>query len=175
MINIRKAKLSEIDTLMDIYAYATKFMEDHGNKNQWFGVNAVTREKVMALIDGDKLYVGESIGGCENGVCSLTNRSIEFVFAYIEGEDPTYKVITDGSWLNDEYYGTIHRLASRGRINGVVGLVTDWALSQNPNLRIDTHNDNVVMQGALKKAGFTKCGTIYLANGDPRIAYQKVR
>lgn len=160
---IRKATLSDMDRMLDIYAYATRFMAEHGNPNQWAGSNGVTREKTEALLNKDLLFVGEEDG------------EICFVFAYIQGEDPTYKVIDDGEWLNDEPYGTIHRIASDGRIRGVVGIVTEWALNQNPNLRIDTHHDNMVMQNALTKAGYSRCGIIYLANGDPRIAYQKVR
>jgi len=40
---------------------------------------------------------------------------------------------------------------------------------------IDTHKDNSVMQSTLKKNGFTHCGRIYLENGDPREAFDKVK
>ena len=48
-----------------------------------------------------------------------------------------------------------------------------WAFSEYPNVRIDTHEDNYVMQNMLKKLGYTYCGIIHLENGDPRLAYQK--
>ena len=160
---IRKAKREELDKIMGIYSRAKHFMEEHGNKNQWSGDDAIARDKIETMLEEGHLFAGE-----ENG-------EIQFVFAYILGEDPTYKVITDGSWLNDAYYGTIHRLASAGITKGVVKTVSGWALEQCPNLRIDTHHDNIVMQNALANAGFTRCGIIYLANGDPRIAYQKVK
>ena len=38
----------------------------------------------------------------------------------------------------------------------------DWAYAQCGHLRIDTHGDNTVMQNLVKKAGFTRCGTIYV-------------
>jgi RimJ/RimL family protein N-acetyltransferase len=38
---------------------------------------------------------------------------------------------------------------------------------------VDTHQDNVVMQRILEKLGFTYCGIIFVANGTPRLAYQK--
>ena len=41
-------------------------------------------------------------------------------------------------------------------------------------LRIDTHHGNTRMQSALKKNGFTPCGTIYLSWGDPRLAFEKI-
>ena len=160
---IRKAQPGELDAIMNVYACAKRFMEEHGNKKQWTGDDAISRERIGAMLEDGHLYVGEEDG------------EIRFVFAYILGKDPTYQVITDGAWLNSEYYGTVHRLASAGTAKGVVKAVSDWALEQCPNLRIDTHHDNVVMQNAVTKAGFTRCGIIYLANGDPRIAYQKVK
>jgi len=42
------------------------------------------------------------------------------------------------------------------------------------NIRIDTHKDNRIMQHNIEKHGFTYCGIIYLANGDERLAYQKL-
>jgi RimJ/RimL family protein N-acetyltransferase len=41
-------------------------------------------------------------------------------------------------------------------------------------VRIDTHADNKVMQHVLEKRGFRRTGIIYLENGDPRIAFEKV-
>ena len=160
---IRYAAAEELDEIMNIYSAAKHFMEEHGNLTQWTGDDAVVREKMSAMLEKQQLFVGEAEG------------KLLFAFAYIQGEDPTYRVITKGAWLNDAAYGTIHRLASAGKAKGVVETVTDWALEQNPNLRIDTHHDNLVMQNALAKAGFTRCGIIHLENGDPRIAYQKVK
>lgn len=54
----------------------------------------------------------------------------------------------------------IHRVASAGRSKGVVKIISDWALEQNPNLKIDTHHDNIVMQKALEKNGFSRCDII---------------
>ena len=44
-----------------------------------------------------------------------------------------------------------------------------------PNLRVDTHRDNKVMQHILTKYGFQRCGIIYVKNGTERIAYQMTR
>ena len=48
------------------------------------------------------------------------------------------------------------------------------ALSAEPNIRVDTHSDNHIMQHLLARHGFTLCGTIYLASGSPRLAYQRL-
>ncbi len=46
--------------------------------------------------------------------------------------------------------------------------------NQCGHLRIDTHNDNIVMQNLLPKPGFVHCGTIYVEEDDaPRLAYEK--
>ena len=42
------------------------------------------------------------------------------------------------------------------------------------HLRIDTHEDNIVMQHLIIKNGFRKCGIIHIADGSPRIAYEKI-
>lgn len=162
-LQIRNAKLDELDVIMGVYSIAKRFMEDHGNTKQWTGDDEVTREGIGAMLEGGHLFVGEEDG------------KIQFAFAYFQGEDPCYTPISEGSWLNDEFYGTVHRLASAGTTRGVLKTVTDWALEQYPNLRVDTHHDNLVMQNALAKLGFTRCGIIHLPNGDPRIAYQKVK
>jgi len=129
----RHAKQEELDEILSVYEAAKRFMEEHGNLQQWSGDDAVTRENLKSFLTKEQLYVGE-----ENG-------QIQCVYAYILGEDPTYRVIRDGAWLNQDSYGTIHRLASAGRVRGVVKLVTEWALLQHPSLRIDTHADNLGM------------------------------
>lgn len=91
------------------------------------------------------------------------------------GVDPTYQVIEDGAWLNDTLpYGTIHRLASSGKSKGVASAVIEWCLEHCQSLRADTHADNQIMQHLLEKNGFTRCGIIHVADGTPRIAYQKL-
>jgi RimJ/RimL family protein N-acetyltransferase len=56
-----------------------------------------------------------------------------------------------------------------------MAFASDYAKKPGKNsLRIDTHEGNVVMRRMLEKQGFTHCGTIYLANGDKRVAYEKV-
>lgn len=40
-------------------------------------------------------------------------------------------------------------------------------------MRIDTHERNLIMQHLLEENSYQKCGRIYVADGSPRIAYQK--
>ena len=99
---------------------------------------------------------------------------IHGVFAFILGEDPTYHVIENGQWLSDAPYGTIHAVASDGSIHGFLTQVVAYCLQTTRHLRIDTHPDNLIMQHVITKNGFTKCGIIYVADGTPRLAYERL-
>ena len=157
----RGANRFELDQIMDMYARARAFMAENGNPTQW-GDSYPPRELIEEDILSNRLFV------------CVINGELEAVFAFVLGEDPTYKVIENGHWLSDGPYGTLHRLASAGRRPGIGRLVIDWCLEHCESLRADTHADNKVMQHVLESNGFTRCGIIHLANGSPRIAYQKL-
>ena len=109
------------------------------------------------------------------GGCDGNDGKIQGVFAFILGDDPTYHVIEGGSWLNDEPYGTIHRMASDGVISGLFEKTMPFCLILTDNVRIDTHADNEPMQRAVTRYGFRHCGVIYVADGSPREAFQYSR
>ncbi|MDO4323329.1 MAG: GNAT family protein [Lachnospiraceae bacterium] len=161
-MQIRKTKLEDLDEVMQIYDRARRFMAQTGNPTQW-GDGYPKEELIREDIAKGVSYVAEFDG------------RIETVFMYYEGEEADYRAIEGGSWKNDEPYGVIHRIASRGEIKGAGSKCLQWGFEQCGNLRIDTHDDNVVMQHVLEKSGFEKCGRIYLADGSPRVAYQKSR
>ena len=60
-------------------------------------------------------------------------------------------------------------------MKGIGQAVIDWCGARSRNLRIDTHADNRVMQRLAERCGFRRCGIVYVANGTPRIAYQRIR
>ena len=160
-INIRKSKLSDMEQMLRVYDSAKEKMRLSGNSNQWIN-GYPSSELLLDDIEKGNSYVME-----QNGVvCG--------VFAFIIGEDPTYAVIENGRWINDEPYGTIHRIAGDWTVKGVLKESLDFCKMLIPNIRIDTHHDNVIMQHLLDKYGFEKCGIIYLEDGSPRIAYQKL-
>ncbi len=156
---IRKANLSDYDTIMSIYEIAREFMRNTGNPNQWKNTNP-TPEQVKEDIN--------------NQTCHVIYDSVEIcgVFALCEGIDETYLHIEDGNWLNDNEYVTIHRIASNQKVPGIFKCALEYCQSLYQNIRIDTHEDNKVMQHVITKNGFKRCGIIYLKNGEPRIAYQ---
>ena len=112
----------------------------------------------------------------ENGNLYLIrdDENIYGAFAFIVGEDSTYKKIEQGEWLSDAEYGTIHRVASDGRIHGVMGMIVQFCSERIAHLRIDTHADNKIMQHLILKNGFKRCGIIYISDGSPRIAYERI-
>ncbi len=158
MYRIRKAEMSDLPRILEIYAQAREFMAKTGNPSQW---NSTYPPKSMLEADiyAGNLYVAEG-------------QIIHGVFAYFTEPDPTYGFIENGAWLDDSPYGTIHRVASDGS-GGVFSAVLSFVEARNPHVRIDTHHDNKVMQHVLEKHGFKRCGIIYLEDGDPRIAYEK--
>ncbi len=162
-MKIRQAAGKDLGRIMEIYAYARKFMAENGNGTQW-GNNRPSQAAVENDIEAGQSFVGVDDKG-----------KIHFVFAFILGKDPTYAVIENGSWLNEKPYGVIHRIAGDGQVHGVLRECVGFCLDRCDNLRIDTHENNKIMQHLLAKNGFVKCGIIYLENGDPRIAYQKQR
>lgn len=156
---IRLATYEDLDTIMEIYAIAKKYMADNGNSTQWEDTYP-NHEILRKDIQSEQLFV------------YIENNIIHGVFAFIIGSEPTYSYIENGSWKNEDLYGTIHRIASDGVVKGVFSQCVDFCKERISNLRIDTHNDNHTMQHLIKKSGFEKCGIIYVQNGTSRIAYQ---
>lgn len=157
-IGIRNTVPGDLERVMELYRGAALFMAASGNPSQWKG-GYPSRELVKADILIGASYV-------------IEDKQIEAVFTFQTGEDPTYEKIKQGKWLNDDPYGTIHRLASAGSRSGMAGICIRWCMDLCHNLRADTHADNVIMQHILEKNGFIRCGIICLQNGEPRIAYQ---
>ena len=159
-IIIRKSRIDDIDQIISIFDSARIYMRANNNLTQWTdGYPAA--DDIKRDISMGYSYVGEN-----------KNGELVFTFAFIKGEDPTYKIIK-GSWLNNEPYGTIHRIASNGKVGGVLRLSCNYCFKEVNNIRIDTHKDNRPMLKALNDLGFQKCGEIICRDGSPRIAFQK--
>lgn len=158
---IRLSKIADLPTIMAIYDEARQFMKANGNPTQW-DASYPSRELIAADIAAGHSYVIE-----KDGVVVGT-------FVFVIGEDPTYEVI-DGAWHAAGPYGTIHRLASNGQVKGLARQCFDFCQERIPYLRIDTHADNQTMQAAVRRYDFQDCGTIYVADGSPRLAFDYVK
>ena len=145
---------------MEIYDIARQTMRASGNHSQW--VDGYPKREMIE--DDIARRVSYVIEGDDGTACGVFMFSVE--------DDPTYALIEDGTWLDDEPYGVIHRIGSDGTQRGVLATTVDYCTGIIGNIRIDTHADNAIMQHVLKKLGFEQCGTVYCHDGSPRVAYQ---
>lgn len=160
-MEIRKAKMEDLEEMMQLFCEARQFMRENGNPNQW-GTTWPPKEQIISDIERGCSYL-----------CVDEGRVVGTFYFALEVEHD-YDVIYDGAWLNEEPYAVMHRVASPGRKKGAATFCVNWCLERcGGNLKIDTHRDNIPMQHMLEKNGFTRCGIIHLQDGDERIAYQK--
>ncbi len=155
-------------------------------------------ERVMELIDGAKLYFrqhnvpqwqdgypndvtirGDIAAGQSYVLCTDTGR-IAGTMALQLGGEPTYDKIIGGAWLTEGPYAVVHRIAVDGQLKqrGYASELLRESeriarASGAVSVRVDTHEINMPMQRLLKKNGYQFCGTIHLADGAPRFAFEK--
>ena len=103
MMEIRSTEIKDLPLVMEIYDYARAFMRATGNTTQW--------------IDGypSEVLIRQEIEDGHSFVCIDEQGEILGTFCFILGDDPTYQQIYEGTWLNNEPYGVIHRLATNGK------------------------------------------------------------
>jgi len=155
---VRPAMQADMQDILKIYEQARAFMAENGNPTQW-GTSHPAEAVLEEDIRKKRLYVVTR----EEKICG--------VFMFSVGDDPTYAHI-EGSWRSAEPYGVIHRIAGTG--GGVFAAALDCCSGRIRHLRIDTHADNKPMQHVVEKAGFSRRGIIYVEDGTPRIAYDRI-
>ncbi len=163
---LRKTQNEDIDRVMEIIHMASAYMKAAGI-NQW---NDGYPARSQFLEDMER---GESY------VCQLHGKVVATAALSMRAE-PNYRMIYDGQWRCTGPYGVIHRIAvddcCKGR--GIAGLFVDFLEEMCikeafSSIRVDTHEDNRVMQHFLKKRGFCRCGIIFLPGGAARVAFEK--
>ena len=157
---LRKATPSDIEAADSIYAEAKRYMKESGNPTQWRADYPSGKDVSLGIATGVS-YVCEEDGE----VVATLHFSV--------GDDPTYAEIYGGAWLDSAPYAVIHRIAVKYHGRGIADFCYRECFKLFPNLKIDTHRDNIPMQKSLMKNGFVKCGIIYLENGEERVAFQK--
>jgi len=160
---IRKTTFDDLDKVIEIYAFAQKFMRESGNDDQWGDVHPPRKLIEEDIRDGVS-YV------CVNG------DEILAVFMISTLPDPTYTII-EGAWLNDAPYCVVHRIARAENGKGAGAFCLNWCFEKYKNVRIDTHRDNAPMLKLLKNLGYQYCGIIWveiMGEKDERLAFQKV-
>ncbi|MBQ8495974.1 MAG: N-acetyltransferase [Clostridia bacterium] len=157
-MNIRKATSADFEEIVHIYAGARELMRHTGNGTQWKHTYP-TDDIILADIANGNLHI------------LFDEDGIQGVFALFPEGDSIYDHI-DGAWLNDAPHAAVHRVASAGKKKGILSECMRYCFSLFTNIKIDTHENNKIMQHQLEKEGFIRCGIITLANGEERIAYQ---
>lgn len=159
-MRIRIASPEDLAFIEGAYERARVFMQANGNATQW-------PDGYPSRIDAEEDIAREH--------CFLVSddEGPLAVFALAPGPDETYAKI-EGAWHLDANYHVIHRVAAvRGR--GVARAIFDFAAEHADYLRCDTHENNAPMRRALDSFGFQECGTITVANGTERVAYDWVK
>ena len=159
---IRKSIMTDLSVILGLRDQAREIMRSYGNVYQW--PDGYPRD--------DMFKKDIELGGSH--VILDEKGTVVGTFALLPSPEVTYNVIYDGQWLDDEPYYVIHRIASTPGSHGVLDTLLDYCESQVDNIRIDTHEANVIMRKGLEKHGYRYCGIIHLLNGDERLAFQKV-
>lgn len=170
MLKYRTAHITDLPAMMKMVNEAKEGFRSR-NIDQW-QKGEPNEQGLTEAIKKDLVHVLEE----SNEVLAMVT--------VVAGPEADYAVI-DGAWLNDEPYFAFHRVcvseAHKGKeLAGSIFAYSEALAKEKgvKNIRIDTHPDNLSMQRALAKNGYTFCGKITLCSGseagDPRFAYQKV-
>lgn len=166
---IRKAKYADLPVIGALYEDARASLRVMG-VDQWQEGNYPNEEDARADIDAGTAYVLEEAGEVLAVACIAFGREL------------TYEKIEQGSWETDPpEYGFLHRIAVASRAKGkncagkMFQELKRQAVERNISvLRCDTHRDNLPMQKALTKSGFSRRGVIHVEDGSERIAFELI-
>ena len=163
-MELRRATPADVETILHLIALARASLRDLG-VDQWQGPYP-DREAILEDIGKSAGYVLDCAG-------------VAGYVAILPGEEPTYRQI-EGAWLQQGPYCTLHRVVAdtrrRGQGLGASLMAEAAALACKGGveaLRVDTHRANIPMRHLLEKQDFVLCGQITLADGAPRLAYEK--
>ena len=164
---IRIAEKKDIDRIMQIIADARESIGKLGIDQWQYGYP--TRDLIKEDVDLSRGYIVEDDG------------EVVATFAMLCDGEPTYKKIYCGAWLSEGKYIALHRIAissdrrGKGIADEIISFLSDSALKIGAgSIKVDTHTGNMPMRKMLEKHGFEHCGTIYLQDGQARVAYEKL-
>ena len=153
--SVRHTTEADIDTVMAMYDHSRSLMRADGNTTKWNGYPTETQLR----------------DDMQHGASYMVDR--DGTFALVPGKDPFYGYIEHGRWIDTESpYATVHRMAKAKGATGVAADAFAFAMRQHNHLRIDTHESNRAMRHLAYREGFVECGTVYMGDGTPRLAYE---
>jgi hypothetical protein len=164
-MTLRKATFSEQPVIWDIIQQAIQQRKDDGS-DQW--QNGYPNEQTIHDdIKNGYAYV------------LVDNNLIIAYAAIIFGIEPAYNDI-NGSWLTNDDYVVVHRVARSNAVKGkgvatqIFKEIESLCIEQKVfSIKVDTNFDNVPMIKILDSLNYTYCGEIFFS-GAPRKAYEKV-
>lgn len=166
-MKFREAVKSDINAIMNIIKQAQEYLKIQGI-NQWQN-NYPNVETIERDISNKNSYI------------LLQNNIVVGTTAVIFGEDKNYNHIYDGSWISNDKYAAVHRIAVESDNKGfglasvMLNNIETIALNKDVHsIRVDTHEKNKSMQKLLRKNNFQYCGIIYLEDGSKRLAFEKI-
>ncbi len=172
---LRRAEISDTDSIYRIIREAQTQMARLGI-DQW-----QNGYPDRAAIEAD-ISRGVGLVLCTDESSENGGEVMAYCATIYDGE-PTYTQIHNGKWLTDSnsHYVVVHRLAvadhfkHQGIATHFMQLIERLAVERKcRSFRIDTHSDNRYMHALCARLGFVRCGTIYVSDGTPRVAYEKV-
>ncbi len=158
----RRARQEDLDAVVSLYERARAFMRAQGNLTQWMG-------SYPGRPDVERDYAARGLWVIDEGA------GPEACLSLLPGPEPTYELIEGEGWLDDAPYWVVHRLAVGTAGRGLGSRCLRWACAHHGSVRADTHESNLPMRRALEGCDFTRRGTIWVADGTPRMAYHFLR
>ena len=159
-LSVRPANPGDLPALAAIYRAARAFMAASGNPTQW-GTTDPRPELLRQDIAQEQLYVL-----CDGD----TPRA---AFALVPGRTPpTPSLTAPGSATPPTPPSTGWAATAPATVS--LPRPSAGRRPRQPHLRIDTHADNHIMQKLIARAGFRCCGIIHVADGSPRLAYERL-
>lgn len=158
---VRNAAMDDLDHIMEMVDHSRSIMRANGNNSQWGGYPG-------------RDLIGNDIATGIGHVMTEGSRVVGY-FAMLTQPEPTYEYIEDGLWLDDTTpYVTLHRLACVPGVQGIARCAFEWGEAHASSVRVDTHLDNHIMLHIINGRGYTRCGVVYMQDGSPREAFQKM-
>ena len=166
---VRKTLPADLPAIQQLYDDARAALKSMGVDQWQTGDYPNAQDAEMDMIAGTGYVLEE-------------NNEVLGVACIAFGREPTYEVMKEGRWEADPPdYGFLHRIAIAPKAKGknaaglLFGELKRQARERNISvLRCDTHRDNLPMQHALAKNGFSPRGIITVEDGSPRIAFEQI-
>ena len=166
-MQIKQATMNDLDQIIEILRDGRDQLASQGI-DQWQG-DYPNVEHVQEDINNGFAYLVQSDDDETVGALSI-----------VEAPDHSYDEL-HGDWLIDtDKYVVIHRVAihsnhaGKGYASALFTNVIDYIKAHRQDIktiRIDTHEDNKIMQHLITKNGFTKVGELHVVYRPQEISY----